>query len=343
MIKFEKYTQEAKFRSPVEGFNEATQLIEVRVDPLTGRGCRINIQRARRPMQASTSSELGAVVERSRGKCHFCPGSLEKSTPMFAEGMPDRIKVGTACAFPNLFPFGGFHAVVTFSGDHFLEPGQFTPRLLEDSFKACLEYFKLVKERHPEIKHWNINWNYMPPGAASIIHPHLQVIADPAPTFYIQEIFEKSRRYRSQSGSNYWEDLVKVEREKGERYIAQKGSTHWISSFAPRGNKEVTAIVEGVSSLSAMDEKMLRDFSSGLSSVLSGYQSLFVQSFTMSMFSGPSGDDNSEFFWLNSRIISRPNLASFYTNDAGFMERLHAEPVADSIPEDLAKELRKFF
>lgn len=63
---------------------------------------------------------------------------------MFAEGLPDRIRVGDAWLFPNLFPFGGHHAVGVFSKDHYLELNQFTSKLLEDCFKGCLKFFELV-------------------------------------------------------------------------------------------------------------------------------------------------------------------------------------------------------
>jgi len=343
LIKFEKFVQDAKFRNPLEGFKETSQQIEVRVDPLTGRRCRINVERAKRPKQAAVCPDIGDVIQKSRPKCFFCPENIEKVTPMFAEGMPDRIKVDKACVFPNLFPFAGFHAVGIFSGDHCLAFDMFTPDLIEDCLQAALQYFKLVQERHPEIKYWHINWNNLPPGAASIIHPHIQMIADAEPTLYLKELLERSKEYHKENGTNYWEDLVKIEKDSGERYIGQKGSSYWLSSFSPRGNKEITAVVKGTSSLAGLEKSGLGDLSTGLSAILGGWQELCVQSFTMSTFSGPSDNDDSDFYWLNARIIARPNMTPYYTNDAGFMERLHAEPVTDTVPEHLAKELQKYF
>ncbi len=113
-IEFEKRIQKARLRSPLQDFKLVTQSIEVRKDPLTGRRCRINIERAKRPKQAPQTTEFGNIIERSKAKCFFCLENIEKSTPMFPEGFPDRIKVGDACVFPNLFPFGGFHAVGVF-------------------------------------------------------------------------------------------------------------------------------------------------------------------------------------------------------------------------------------
>jgi galactose-1-phosphate uridylyltransferase len=62
----------------------------------------------------------------------------------------------------------------------------------------------------------------------------------------------------------------------------------------------------------------------------------------MSIFSAPFDEHLGHFFSLNVRIISRPS-SHIYTSDRGFLEILHGEPVVSTIPEELAKELRKVF
>lgn len=343
-IKFEKFIQEARLRSPLEGFKEVAQQIEVRKDPLTGWRCRINVARAKRPKQTPTkTTELDKLIEGSKAKCFFCPRNIENSTPMFAEGLPDRIKVGSACLFPNLFPFGGFHAVGVFSGDHYLELNQFTPKLLEDCFKTCLKYFELVHEKHPQIKYWYINWNHLPPGAASIIHPHVQITAESESSPYLQELVEKSKSYYEQNGSNYWSDLAEAEKASRERFIGEIGSVNWLASFAPQGNREVLAVLSGTSSLAEFGKRGLSEFCGGLSKILKGYHALGVQSFNMGTFSGPCDEDLSDFYLLNARLVSRPNLAPFYTGDKGFMEIFYKEPIVETMPEDMAEELRAHF
>ncbi|MDI6642982.1 MAG: hypothetical protein QMD95_02905 [Candidatus Hodarchaeaceae archaeon] len=343
-IKFEKFIQKAKLRSPLQGFRKVVQHIEVRIDPLTERRCRINVERAKRPRQTPTeTADLDKLIESSRAKCFFCPQNIEKSTPMFAEGLPDRIKVGSACLFPNLFPFGGFHAVGVFSGDHYLELNQFAPKLLEDCFKTCLRYFRLVHKKHPEIRYWYINWNHLPPGAASIIHPHVQIMADPEPSPYLQDLIEKSKSYRERNGSNYWLDLIESEKSEKVRFIGESGPVCWLASFAPQGNREVLAIFSGTSSLTKLEKHGLSKFCGGLSAVLKGYHALGVQSFNLATFSGPCDEDLGDFYLLNAKLISRPNPAPFYTSDNGFMEKFHQEPVIESMPEDLARGLRAYF
>lgn len=342
-IEFEKQIQRARLRSPLQDFKLVTQSVEVRKDPLTGGRCRINIERVKRSKQVpSETAELGEIIERSKVKCFFCSENIEKTTPMFPKGFPDRIKVGDAWVFPNLFPFGGFHAVGVFSGDHYLGLDQFSPKLLEDCFRACLKYFELVHEGREEIKYWHINWNHFLPAAASLIHPHVQILADPEPTPYLRELIEGSKSYYDRNGSNYWLDLMRAER-RGERFIGKTGEVDWLTSFAPQGNREVMAIFSDTSALVGVKGGKLEEFCDGLSRILKGYHALGVRSFNMATFSGPCDEDLSDFYLLNARLISRPAPAPFYASDTGFMERLHHEPVVETIPETLAENLRKFF
>ena len=343
-ITFEKTVQEARLLSPLHDLKLITQPIELRKDPLTGRRCRINLERAKRPKQAAKTTDMENIIEASRAKCFFCPENLEKMTPMFPEDFPERrIKVGTACIFPNLFPFGGFHAVGVFSKDHHLDPNQFSPKLLEDCFEGCLRYFEQVHEKHPEIKYWYINWNYMPPAAASIIHPHVQLTADPDPTSRLHEFIKSSKSYFDREGSNYWSDLVEAERKKGERFIGKTGSVVWITSFAPEGNSEVVAVFTEISAMTHLKKLGLGDFCDGLSRTLEGYHALGVQSFNMTTFSGPCDEDLSKYYLLNAKLVSRPSPRQFYTSDDGFMEKLHHESVIETMPETLAEKLRKYF
>lgn len=343
-IKFEKTIQKAELRSPFRKFKTVTQLIEIRKDPLTGRRCRINVERTKRLKQVPTeTAELRETIESSRAKCYFCPENIERATPMFVGNLPSRIMVGKACVFPNLFPFGSFHAVGVFSGDHYLELNQFTPKLLEDCFKACLMYFKHVYSEHEDLKYWHINWNHLSPAAASIVHPHVQIMADSEPTPYLLELIERSRLYHDRNMSNYWLDLVEAELAKGERFIGGIGSVRWLASFAPQGNREVMAVFSDASALASIEGRRQKEFCEGLSRILKGYHALGVQSFNMATFSGPCGEDMSDFYLLNVRVISRPTPAPFYTSDNGFMEKLHHEPVIEVLPEQLSKKMREFF
>ncbi len=343
-IKFEKASQIAYLLTPVN-LQEESQEIEVRKDPLTGESCRVNINRAKRPKQASTSmDELNRIIQESKQNCFFCLENIEKLTPSFSGNLPKKIKVGEAVVFPNLYPYGAFHIIGVFtSKKHYLELDQFNSKLVENCFKACLTYFNLIHQSFPEIKYWWIGWNHMPSGAASIIHPHIQALADSKPTAKLKKLLDLSENYYEINKSNYWLDLVETEKKIGERFIGESNSMVWLASFAPQGNKEVLGISLRKSSLAYLTDLELSELCEGLSKILKGYFSIGVKSFTLTIFSGPCDEDLSKFYLLNLRIVSRPNPVPFYTNDDGFMEKFHQEPVVDTLPEDLTVELKRFF
>ena len=56
-IAFEKVIREAKLLSPLLGFKLAVHSIEFRKDLLTGRGCRINIERTKRVKQVKARGD----------------------------------------------------------------------------------------------------------------------------------------------------------------------------------------------------------------------------------------------------------------------------------------------
>jgi len=339
-IAFEKVVREARLLSPLLDFKPLSQHIEVRKDPLTGKQCRINVERAKRPKEAACVVDVRKIVRGAKSKCFFCPKNLEKKTPMLPSDFPERrIRVGSACLFPNLFPFGEFHAVAVFSNDHYLTLAQFSPKLLEDCFTACMRYLEQIRAKHPDVNYCNINWNHMPPAAASILHPHVQILADRWPTTQVRELIKSSKRYHDRNGSNYWLDLVDAERG-GERFIGQTGSVAWLASFAPGGNNEVLAVFLKNSALTQLNKRGLSDFCNGLSWVLKGYCGMGVTALNMGMFSGPSDEDTSDYYLLTAKLVSRPAFHSAYTGDDGFMEKLHCETVVETMPEEIAGRLR---
>ena len=326
----------SKLRDPRAEFRETAQHIEIRQDPLTGMRCRINVERASRPHQVVSHKP---EIEKPRD-CPFCFPNIWSATPKFAGRMPERIRHGESVVFPNLYPFGEFHAVAVFSRKHFMQLNEFTPRRVKNCLEASLRALEWATKTQPELRYWHVNWNHLAPAGASIVHPHMQILATGSPTFFLKKVISGSRRYFRKHGANFWDELVKFEKEKGERYIGKTGRVHWLASFAPLGSKEILAIASGTSSLAAF--RSLQDLCEGLYRVLKGFEQMGVESFNLSSYSAPC-DGDYEFFRLHFRIIARPRPAQLYTNDSGFMERLQIEPVVDTLPELLAEEMRKFF
>jgi UDPglucose--hexose-1-phosphate uridylyltransferase len=326
------------------------QVIEYRMDPLTERWCRINVDRVYRKEQVKTvrvDKTIKSMIKRSAEECCFCVDKIKSSTPMFTQELLEegRIAIGQSTVFPNLYPFGEHHAVCVIAEKHYMELPEFSSEILRDAFQASILFFKRVYEVDKESRYPQVGFNFMPPAGASIFHPHLQILMDSKPTLHIKREVEASRSYFQHFGRCYWEELVKKEKELEERFIGTSGGFSWISSWAPLGNNEVLGILtEPISCILDIGERGLRSLAGGLSRVLKElWEERGVRSLNLAMYSGPVGEDMRDFFRVFVRIISRPTLRDFYTSDRGFMEILHEETVVETLPESVADDLRRCF
>ncbi len=201
---------------------------------------------------------------------------------------------------------------------------------------------KTVHRKNPQIRFGSVNWNHLPPAGASIIHPHLQIQLDREPVQTIKELLEMSEAYQKERGSSYWKDLVEVEKNVGERVIAEDSSLTWLANFAPWGNNEILGVFKDVSSISQLSPHNIKDLSRGISNIIKGYRSMGIESFNIGINSGPFNKDLN-YYALNIKLISRPQLQPFYTSDRGFMEILHREIIVESSPERLTQKIKPFF
>jgi len=317
--------------------------IEYRFDPLTNEQVRINPARARRIKQAEVGeSELDQLIKRSKQKCPFCPGRVEKDTPCFPREICEegRIKVGESVVFPNLNPFGECHAVGTMSKEHFLNLDEFSPQMIKDNLLAAKRYILSTHTQNKEARYPVYMWNYMPPSAGSIIHPHVQILVETEPTPQVGKLIKKSLAYYARSGGNYWRDLIEEEKRAGKRFIIGDDPLCIIASFAPRGFNELCFIFNEISSLVEMDERLIGGFSLYLSRVLRAYHEIGVGAFNLVTFSGPIAGNDACFYWMSARLISRPYPKGVYTSDTGPMERLQNVWVIDTLPEELARRMK---
>jgi len=315
--------------------------IEYRFDPLTSEQCRINPARAKRVKQAESDVELGEMISKSRERCVFCPEQIEVKTPKFPEYIAKggRIKRGETIIFPNLNPFGENHAVGIITTEHFFHLDEFKEEALRDNLVASRDYILSVYENDNEARFPIYVWNYMPPSAGSIIHPHVQIMVETEPVPELKRLLEKSSEYFSKNGNNYWRDLIEQEKRQGERYICGNNSLSVIASFAPRGFNEIQFIFNEISSLSDLDERLIDNFVSCLIKVLRGYKRMGVGAFNLATYSG-AVNERPEYYRLMVKLISRPFPRGVYTNDTGPMEKLYGVGVIDSLPEYVAEKIR---
>jgi len=355
-MKFRKIVRNVKLLNPLNEFRLEAQPIEYRKDPLTGLWCRINIKRAERVKaggspsaqddggQAQKASEgLQVMIDKTKESCFFCAENIERDTPKFSEDIwkPGRLQRGQCLVFPNLFPFGQYHAVAIISSQHYLVLDGFTVQMVIDNLTACRDYILAVYKNDPMARFPMYNWNHMPPSAASIIHPHVQVLIDREPTSYLAKLLKSSKEYCIKTGRNYWEEIVEEEERLDQRFIHKDKSLSCIASFAPQGNREIQIIFTGISSIAQLDKRRIEDFSRCIIKILRSYKDMDVRSFNLSSFSGPINEPL-EYYSLNLKIISRPSFQAYWTNDTGFMERFQYESIVEQKPEDVAAGMRRF-
>jgi galactose-1-phosphate uridylyltransferase len=318
--------------------------VEYRFDPLTGEQCRINPDRARRLKQAGDEVELNEIAARTKETCPFCPERVESKTPKFPGDLykGERIKLGETTIFPNSNPFGEGHAIGIISQAHFLDLDEFTVKMLSDNLIASKKYILATYESNKEAI-WPIYiWNYMPPSAGSIIHPHSQILVETEPTPIQTKLLRKSGEYFNHNGKVYWEELVEQEKGLTERFIYGGDRLSVIASFAPRGFNEIQFIFKNESSLAELEQRQIADFADCLVKALKGYKKLGIGSFNLVAFSGPI-HKHLDYYKLNARLISRPYPGGVYTNDTGPLERLCDIWVIDTLPEIVAEKLRRSF
>ncbi len=345
-ISFVRHTSRARLLSPLEGYEEVESNTELRLDPLTGRAAVVGLNLAgkRTVLYSETDEELlSKLVESTRGRCFFCPDMVETTTPRYPEGILEgtdgRLRSGTSVLFPNLFPLTDYHAVIALGHEHYLPLDRFDPDLLKEGLSLATEYVRTIGARENSPPHWAICCNYLPPGGASIIHPHIQVLGSALPMTTPDLERRKAQEYFERHGTCYFDDLVALEEERGERFIGREGSVAWLTPFAPRGNNEVVGICDGASDLTQLSDAHIEGLAAGLSRGLACYHELKMSTFNFALFSAPTGRGG-DAFRVFSSLVTRQSVVENYRCDDYFLQKmLGAEILVDS-PEQIAQMMR---
>lgn len=292
--------------------------LELREELLTGHRCKIAPARLNRRLDTVYRPPPPAP------DCPFCPDKVFSATPTFGGG--DRIRIGESVTFPNLFPFAEWHTVTVITARH--DAGVFSRTELLDAFSGQLRAFTGIEG------YKSINWNYLPSAGASIVHPHLQGLADRRPPAIAESYLLGGVRYLIRNGCTYWDALAASECNS-PRYLFGD-ELFWYAHHVPLGEREVRCILP----VSTCEEfpPYLESFVDGLLRILSFYRELGTYAFNMSLFFDKRKNPNG--FTSFCSIISRINPNASSTSDTAFMERLHLEPVILTLPEDLGRDFR---
>jgi UDPglucose--hexose-1-phosphate uridylyltransferase len=293
-------------------------LLQYRQEHLTGLRCRISPGRLNRHLD----QEL--IVRNNSDGCPFCPEQVFSVTPTFADG--SRIVRGESVTFPNLFPFGEGHVVTVITREHFVDT--FRRGQVVDALLGLGEALRTVDG------YASINWNFLPSAGASLVHPHMQGLADTRPSQIVSRYLHAGKEYSRVHGRRYW-DAVREEERSSDRYLFGD-EILWSAHAVPVGEREVRGILP-ISSLDEI-ETYTGSLADGILEILSFYRKLGTYAFNMSIFFDKRGADNG--FCSFCSLISRINPNPSSTSDSAFMERLHLEPVILTLPEDLGRYYR---
>ncbi|MFX0211072.1 MAG: hypothetical protein ACFFDT_34150, partial [Candidatus Hodarchaeota archaeon] len=114
-IHFVSFKRKSKFISPLKNFQEDVHLLEHRRDPLMGTMSILgyNLADKVKMLFGDTDHDLiEQVAQESKPRCFMCPEKVNTTTPKYSSDIlpQERVNVGEATLFPNLFPLSEFHA-----------------------------------------------------------------------------------------------------------------------------------------------------------------------------------------------------------------------------------------
>ena len=294
--------------------------VRFREELATGIRCRISTTRnermINRPERPSYDSDLVP--------CPFCPERVCTETPVFPDGT--RIIIGESVTFPNLYPFAHRHVVTVITREH--NPVAFTIQQIRDALSGQARALS-TGEGYPAI-----NWNYLPSAGASMVHPHMQGIADPMPSFLTERYLQAGRDFHKNNKINYWEYLREKE-ESSPRYLFGD-EICWCAAPVPIGEKEI----RGYLPIATIEEfeTYLEPAADGILQVIRFFESMGSFAFNMAIRFDCAKNDNSFRAFLSMIARINPNPKS--TSDSAFMERMHFEPVVMTLPEQLGEMYR---
>jgi hypothetical protein len=235
---------------------------------VTLEGSLFNELRARRPMEAKTSSELEETIMSNLGD-PFCK-PLE-GTPADTFG---RVRGKHSITASNIAKYDGFHGVVVFD-EH--DPLVFSSEEVSDYIDTALEWARKAHDVDGKARYFFFMWNCLWRSGASILHGHAQMTLSHDMHYARVEHLRRSvLRYREAHGTNYFDDLYAAHKALG--LTVENGHTRILAYLTPIKEKEVLLI----------SEELDQDLKDSIYKVLRGFvERLGVQSFNLALYHKP--------------------------------------------------------
>jgi UDPglucose--hexose-1-phosphate uridylyltransferase len=338
-VEFRNLVQSSTYLNPFMNFESYEGSMEIRWDPLTSLTSRVVHFPVRKVEKYNIESFRCSSTDI---KCPFCNENRAKMSARLDRSIfgSDYLQKGDVTLIPNLISFDKYSLVAIISQDHFLSIKALADRSsITNGIEMLLEGFRLIKIKDSKTSFFSINCNFMPMSGGSLIHPHIQGISGEWPTNYHRIILEKSSEFYCNTGTIFWEDLIKEEKTLEQRYIGESGSTVWYTPFAPKGNIDIGFIMNESSFFKISSEEWTY-FTSGLNKTLNYLDNENVTGFNLSIF---SGDDNDSHFRVNGRIVARRFLPPTNAADVNYFEKIHLETACLLAPEKVASQMREIW
>lgn len=294
-------------------------VISYRTEFATGISSRISPFRGTRGINAGATRP---THHDNDPECPFCREQIFTSTSGFSDGT--WIESGESVTFPNLYPFADRHTVTVITEAHMVE--SFSPRQLSD---ALIGSAKSLMD-HPGYP--SIHWNFLPSAGASMLHPHMQGMADNRPVSLCADYLLASAQTAS---GDYWK-CVREEEEDGPRHLFGD-EIFWYASPVPIGECEIRGIlpIRTLEDIFTMTDTLGRD----IRRVIDLYRSFGLYAFNMGIFFQKNGHFAHDGMCAFCTMIARINPNPKSISDSAFMERICREPVVMTLPEDIRKNI----
>lgn len=294
--------------------------VRFREEHATGIRCRISTTRNERMINHPERPFYDADPV----PCPFCPERVCTETPVFPNG--SRIMVGESVTFPNLYPFAHCHVVTVITREH--NPTGFTAQQIRDALSGQVQALSAC-EGYPAI-----NWNHLPSAGASMVHPHMQGIADSKPSFLTERYLQAGRDLLAEKKINYWKYFRENEADS-PRYLFGDDIC-WCAAPVPIGEKEIRGYLP-VATIEEF-ETYIEPAAEGILRVIRFFESTGSFAFNMAIRFDCVKNDGSFRAFISMIARINPNPKS--TSDSAFMERMHFEPVVMTLPEHLGEMYR---
>ena len=339
-LSFEQERLTARIVTP-DGI-ETLRPIEVRTHPLTGRQCRITFSRSAEKESGTERLPAPPPHAGQTTQCPFCRPQLETQTPRFPKDFhaAGRMVLNQSVLFPNLFPYATYSAVSLFDDQHFVEIGTASPSAYMDCFINCANYLRRIRETDPKAIYMGIAQNHLPSAGGSLLHPHLQVHADPIASNHQRYMGNRARDYMAATGRGILSDLLRQEKVTSARMIGRTGDWEWLAAFAPEGFYEIWGILPNQTSLLALTPEVWADLARGVLNTQRFYRNVCRNGYNLGLLSMEGADSSLE---LRAVLMVRSNYAAWVRNDHTSFETMLGDMATFHTPEETACLAKPFW